>query len=82
MSNRTTKIISADGLSEEKGNKAIVHNGDLQSRMIGDIKDMEMDTFLALVEFMYPVKAIDLDGENIEITVDESKGLTTLNEIF
>jgi len=82
MTRIKSNIKPTDGLSEEKGNKAIVHNEDLQSRMIGDIKDMEMDTFLALVEFMYPVKAIDLDGEDIEITVDESKGLTTLNEIF
>jgi len=82
MTNRTTKIISADGLSEEKGNKAIVNHLDLQSRIIRDIKEMDMDNFIALIEHMYPVKAIDLDGEDIEITVDESKGLTTLNEIF
>lgn len=43
---------------------------------------MDMDDFASLIEHMYPVKATNIDDNNIEIKVDSSKGLTTLKEIF
>lgn len=81
MANKHNPSIT-DKLSENKGGEAEVNHQDMQNRIIEDIKEMDMDNFCALIEHMYPVKALDLDGENIYIKVDESKGLTTLNEIF
>lgn len=71
-----------DKLSEAEGSQAEVNNLDIQNRIIEDIKQMDMDNLIALIEHMYPVKAIDLDGENIEITVNGQMGFTTLKEIF
>lgn len=71
-----------DNLSEAEGSQAEVNNLDIQNRIIEDIKQMDMDNLIALIEHMYPVKAIDLDGENIEITVNGQMGFTTLKEIF
>ena len=71
-----------DNLSEIKESKAQINNLDIQNRIIEDIKEMDMDNLLALIEHMYPVKAIDINGCDIEISVDENSGLKTLNEIF
>lgn len=71
-----------DNLSEIKESKAQINNLDIQNRIIEDIKEMDMDNLLALIEHMYPVKAIDINGFDIEISVDENSGLKTLNEIF
>ena len=81
MGNKHNPAIT-DKLSENKGNKAEVFHEDIQNRIIEDIKEMDMDNLVALIEHMYPVKAIDLDGENIEITVNGQMGFTTLKEIF
>lgn len=81
MSNKHNPAIT-DTLSENEGTTAVVTNEAIQERIINDIREMDMDNFTALIEHMYPVKAIDVDGENIEITVDEKSGHKSLNEIF
>lgn len=71
-----------DNLSKEEGKEVEISHQDIQNRIIEDIKEMDMDNFIALIEHMYPVKALDIDGEYIGLMVDESKGFTTLKEIF
>jgi hypothetical protein len=71
-----------DNLSEIKESKAEINNLDIQNRIIEDIKEMDMDNLIALIEHMYPVKAIDINGEDIELTVNGEMGFKTLNEIF
>ncbi len=81
MSNPNTTQFN-DGLTGNPDKTAVVDNQALQERIIKDIKEMDMDNFLALVEHMYSVKTRDLNGEDIEITVDENQGFTSLSEIF
>ena len=57
----------------------------MEERIIRDVREMDLDTFLALIEHMYHIKAsINPDDviEQITIKVDESLGFKTLNEIF
>ena len=58
---------------------------EMEGKLINDIKEMDSDNFLALIEYMYHVKAsinIDDEVEPITIKIDESLGFKTLNEIF
>lgn len=57
----------------------------MEERIINDVKQMDLDTLTALIEFMYHVKAEinpDSETEEISIKVDETLGFKTLNEIF
>lgn len=81
MSNPSTTQFN-DGLTGNPDKVAVVDNQALQERIIKDIKEMDMDNFVALVEHMYSVKAKDINGEDIEITVNEDQGFTSLGEIF
>ncbi|HEY4755775.1 MAG TPA: hypothetical protein VIH28_06960 [Ignavibacteriaceae bacterium] len=58
---------------------------EMEERIINDVKQMDLDTFTALIEFMYHVKAEinpDSEIEEISIKVDDSLGFKTLKEIF
>ena len=59
-----------------------VHNSVMEGRIITDIREMDMDNLLALIEYMYHVKASTNDDENIIIKVDEEKGFNSLKDIF
>lgn len=85
VAKRTAKLFEGEVIEELKNNKnkkATINQSLLQAHIIADIKEMDMDSFIALIEYMYPVKATDINEDYIEIAVDENQGLSNLGEIF
>lgn len=65
--------------------KAEVFHEDIQNRMIEDIREMDMDSLVDLIRYMYPVSVTENDDcETLEISIPDAdfrEGMT-LNDIF
>ena len=72
-----------EGITKISETKGEVNQSDIESRIIADIKEMDMDNLKALIEHMYPVNVSDKEGEEGETLIIESnqKDLT-LDQIF
>jgi hypothetical protein len=74
-----------EGIIAITDKKGEVNHMDMQDRIINDIKEFDMDNLKGLIEYLYPVKVSDKEGEEGEVLIvevnEEEDGLT-LEQIF